>query len=120
MSSRIMSLMPCERETLADLQKRRADMISAVAHGKPYDGIALKVDDPEVQLVLKALHEAIGRRRGAEPVVRKAKPAQRRKTGKTARDKAKENYKSADVRKKEKSERDQAIRQRAQGMKGKK
>lgn len=125
MPSRIMSLLPCERETLADLRKRQAEMIGAVAHGKPYNGITLHRDDPEVQLVLKALHEAIGRRleasRGqrAEPERRKARP-ERRKTGKTARDKAKESYKPADVRKKEKSERDQEIRRQAQGMKGKK
>ena len=118
MSSRIMSLMPCERETLADLQRRRAQMISAVAHGKSYDGIAVHRGDPEVQLVLKALHEAINRRLGAEPVARK-RSMQRVATGKTARDKAKKNYKTSDVRKKEKSERDAQIRREAQGTKGK-
>ena len=119
MPSMIMSLMPSERETLAELQKRRANLIGAVAHGRPYDGIIVHRDDPEVQLVLKALHEAIGRRLGAEPAVRKAKPVHRAKTGKTARDKAKDNYKTPDVRKKEKSERDQKIRRESQGVKGK-
>jgi hypothetical protein len=111
--------MPCERETLTDLQRRRAQMISAVAHGKSYDGIAVHRGDPEVQLVLKALHEAINRRLRAEPVAYKIRPTQRKETGKTARDKAKKNYKAPDVRKKEKSERDAQIRREAQGTKGK-
>jgi len=117
---KVISLLPSERETLADLQKRRATLIGAVAHSRPYDGIPVHRDDPEVQLVLKALHEAICRRLGAEPAVRKAKPVRCGKTGKTARDKAKGNYKTPDARKKEKSERDQKIRREAQGTKGKK
>jgi len=117
---KVLSFLPCERETETDLRKRQADMIGAVAHNRPYKGIAVHRDDPEVQLVLRALHEAINRRLGAEPIARKAKPSERRKTGKTARDKAKDSYKSSDIRKKEKSERDQLIRREAQGNKGKK
>lgn len=120
----VMSFLPSEREDLDTLRKRQARMIGAVAHATSFEGIMLRRDDPEVQLVLKALAEGIkkrladGKAQKEEPV-RRMRP-ERRKTGKTERDREKENFVPYDVKKRAKSEASQLVRRQAQGAKGKK
>lgn len=125
MSSLVLSLLPSQRETIQDLQARYSKLLSCVAHGLSYDGLPVHKNDIDTQNVMRALVSAIVRRKHDE----RDKPQQdkrtfnyrpqRRRTGKTEKDRNKEGYVPPDEKKKQKSRQSQEIRSNMRCGKGK-
>lgn len=111
----VFSYLPTQYDSLQTLYKKRDNLIQ----GKMDGGILVDILDPDTQIVIRALNSAIKNREN-QPQMAMTKKSQSRNNGKTQRDKAKENYRSPNDKKRAKSEASQMIRAAMQGRKGKK
>lgn len=110
-----MSLLPTKYDSLALLQKRRADLFRDAA----CEGFAFVRGSQELGMLLVALNKAIEQR--IDQPHYNGKPAkQYSDEGKTANDKAKESYKTSVDKKKAKSDESRRIRNDMKGGGGKK
>lgn len=109
MSASVLSLLPSKNESSLNIMKRRNRILYCLANKIPYEGTFLVPTDENVQLVLLSLNKAVEGREGI-PVVNRRPASKIQHKGKTENDRQSKSYLTPEMRKKNKSEKSQKIR----------
>lgn len=105
-----MMLLPTKYDSVALLQKRRYELLRDAAT----EGFVFVRGSQELGTLLMALNKAIAQRQ-EKPEYRRVAEKMYSEEGKTERERSKENYKSAEEKRKAKSEASRRIRMEMQG-----
>lgn len=112
----MMMLLPTKYDSLAVMQKRRADLLRDAAT----ESLSFVRGSQELSMLIGALNKAIAQRISEGTSYNKRPVKQYSEEGKTAAERAKENYKTPEDKRKAKSEASQKTRLEMKGGSNKK